>query len=115
MSKPQNNHSERPDFLQQTPTSVFEDDMEKAVETVIRVMGPMGRLEYPLTKSIWPNAKVSTERHGVLWYGDVDMTPNLKPAMQSIGYKLGKLAELFHAEVKVTAENGQALSAEPIL
>lgn len=49
---------------------VFEEDIEKAVDIAVKVLGPQGRLVYG--GAVDYNCIVSTKEHGTLWYGDLE-------------------------------------------
>lgn len=67
---------------------MYEEDVEKAMETCVAIMGPCGTIIYP-TKLAKCNAKVYAPECGYLWYGDVPASDILfyeKHLTSAIGY-----------------------------
>lgn len=51
----------------------FEEDVEMLQETAVRLLGPNGRMLWPVTPNTVPNCVILTPRLGKIWYGDLDM------------------------------------------
>lgn len=51
----------------------FEEDIESICATAVSLLGPNGRMLYPITPNTVPNCVVSSPRLGKVWYGDLDM------------------------------------------
>jgi hypothetical protein len=51
----------------------FEEEVETLQETAVKLLGPNGRMLYPVTPNTVPNCVVSSPRLGKVWYGDLDM------------------------------------------
>jgi hypothetical protein len=51
----------------------FEEDIETLCATAVKLLGPNGRMLYPVTPNTVPNCVVSSPRLGKVWYGDLDM------------------------------------------
>ena len=49
---------------------IYEEDTEKAFETCVAILGPVGRMIYP-SSPILCDARIYTKEHGYLWYGDI--------------------------------------------
>lgn len=49
---------------------IFEDDIEAAHMLAEKILGPNGNIVYPLTN--YPNVRITSNKHGILWYGDLD-------------------------------------------
>jgi hypothetical protein len=52
---------------------VFEEDIEAAVETAVRILGPQGRFDDKCQMGLG-NVVVVGSRLGKLWYGDIEST-----------------------------------------
>lgn len=52
------------------PNTVYEEDIENAVTKAVGIFGPQGRMLYG--EAISYNVKISTNQHGVVWYGDLE-------------------------------------------
>jgi len=51
----------------------FEEDVEAIQAAAVKLLGPNGRILYPITPNTVPNCVVSSPRLGKVWYGDLDM------------------------------------------
>lgn len=50
-----------------------EEDAEQMFDSMVGIMGPVGRYIYPQTRKSALNVSVESPKYGKMWYGDVDM------------------------------------------
>lgn len=72
----------------------FDEDVEGLHGRCVKLLGPNGLFIWPTTKNVVVNARVSTAKHGVLWYGDLDMIGKVD--------QLKELERLTNASIVIT-------------
>jgi hypothetical protein len=68
---------------------VYEEDIEAAHALAESILGPNGNVIYPPTKHTVFDAKVQSDEHGTLWYGDLNEGSESLPKLNDLSAKLG--------------------------
>lgn len=66
----------------------IEEDVQPAIDSAVKLFGPPN--QYSNEVGCWKNVSIISEQYGKLWFGDIDLTDEIKQKLEMLSVTINQ-------------------------